>query len=208
MNTLQKLTSFFAEFPGIGPRQAKRFVYFLLTRNQTHLNEISDLIKKIKQEMQMCTSCYRFFFKNHSESIYCDICINKNRDSSLLTIVSRDTDFENIEKTGIYNGKYFILGGSVPILEKNPENKIRIKELLRNIEIGYENGLKEIIFALNANPEGENTTDYIKKIISPITEKYNIKTSTLGRGLSTGTELEYSDSETLKNALTSRTTIK
>ncbi len=204
MNILQRLTSIFSEFPGIGPRQAKRFVYFLLTRNQTYLNELSELITKIKQEMQICSSCYRFFFKNHSGSDVCDVCIGKNRDSSILTVVSRDVDFENIEKTGIYNGKYFVLGGSVPILEQNPENKIRIRELLKSIEMRSNNGLQEIVLALNANPEGENTVEYIKKMVAPLREKYNFKISTLGRGLSTGTELEYSDAETLKYALKNR----
>lgn len=204
MNTLQKLTSLFAEFPGIGPRQAKRFVYFLLTRNQTHLNEMSELIAKIKQEMRTCNSCFRFFLKNQSNSDICDICFSKNRDTSMLTVVSRDVDFENIEKTGVYNGKYFILGGSVPILEQAPENKIRIKELIKSVETRVGEGLREIVLALNANPEGENTAEYIKKMLTPLVEKYELKISTLGRGLSTGTELEYSDAETLKNALKNR----
>lgn len=204
MNTLLKLTSFFSEFPGIGPRQAKRFVYFLLTRNQSHLDELASLIAKIKEEMKTCESCYRFFFKNFSDSNSCDICSAKNRDVSMLTVVSRDVDLENIEKTGVYNGKYFVLGGTVPILESQPENKIRIKELLRAVETRTSEGLHEIVLAVNANPEGENTSDYIKKILAPLTQKHNIKISLLGRGLSTGTELEYSDAETLKNALQNR----
>lgn len=204
MNTLQKLTSLFAEFPGIGPRQAKRFVYFLLTRNQAHLNELAELVTKIKKEIHTCTSCFRFFFQNHSGSDVCEICLSKNRDASILTVVSRDVDFENIEKTGVYNGKYFILGGSVPILEQMPENKIRIKELIKSVEARASEGLREIVLALNANPEGENTAEYIKKTLTPLAEKFGLKISTLGRGLSTGTELEYSDAETLKNALKNR----
>ncbi len=204
MNTLQKLTSLFSDFPGIGPRQAKRFVYFLLTRNQSYLNEVSDLITKIKKEIQTCESCFRFFFKNHSGSGVCDICSTKNRDLSILTVVSRDVDLENFEKTGAYNGKYFVLGGSVPILEALPENKIRIKELINAIEMRVNDGLKEIVLAVNANPEGENTGDYIKKMLAPLVSKHGLKISMLGRGLSTGTELEYSDAETLKNALQNR----
>ena len=213
MNTLQKLASLFAEFPGIGPRQAKRFVYFLLTRNQAHLEELSALITKIKQEIETCESCYRFFFKNKTESRVCDICLGKNRDTSLLTVVSRDVDFENIEKTGAYNGTYFILGGTVPILESEPERRVRIRELLHIVEKrALEQGsdaphnatLKEIILALNANPEGEHTADYVAKTLAPLAEKYSFKISQLGRGLSTGTELEYSDAETLKNALKNR----
>ena len=119
-------------------------------------------------------------------------------------IVSHDVDFENIEKTHFYNGYYFILGGTVPILEKNPDKRIRQKELVENIERKISNGLSEIILALSYNPEGENTLTYLEQILKPITDKNNIKISTLGRGLSTGTELEYSDSDTIKNALKNR----
>jgi recombination protein RecR len=90
----------------------------------------------------------------------------------------------------------------VPILEPSPESKIRIKELLSMIETRGD--LREIVLAVNANPEGENTGDYVKKMLAPLALKHNIKISMLGRGLSTGTELEYSDAETLKNALKNR----
>ncbi|MEK9185117.1 MAG: toprim domain-containing protein, partial [Patescibacteria group bacterium] len=118
-------------------------------------------------------------------------------------IVSRDVDLEIIEKSHSFNGKYFVLGGTVPILDKNPETRIRSRELLKRIEV-LDGTLKEIILALNANSEGENTTDYLKSILSPVVTKHSIKISILGRGLSTGTELEYSDSDTIKNALKNR----
>jgi len=115
-------------------------------------------------------------------------------------LVSHDVDFENIEKTKSYTGYYFILGGHIPILEKTPEKRIRQKELLDMVEKRIKNGLSEIIIALNYNPEGENTLTYLRELLSP----FSIKISTLGRGLSTGTELEYSDSDTIKNALKNR----
>ncbi len=126
-------------------------------------------------------------------------------------LVSHDVDFENIEKTHFYNGYYFVLGGAVPILEKNPEKRIRQKELLEIVEKKIKNGLSEIIIALNYNPEGENTLTYLQEILKPLTQPSSakatagaVKISTLGRGLSTGTELEYSDSDTIKNALKNR----
>jgi recombination protein RecR len=109
-----------------------------------------------------------------------------------------------VEKTKFFNGYYFILGGTVPILEKNPEKRIRQNELLSVVEKRIKNGLKEIIIALSYNPEGENTLTYLRQILQTLTEKNNIRISTLGRGLSTGTELEYSDSDTIKNALKNR----
>ena len=114
-------------------------------------------------------------------------------------IVPRDIDFEAVEKSGSYKGFYFILGGVVPILEKEPEKRIRIKELDTRIKNAKD--IKEIILAMNANIDGENTTEFIKQKYQGLPFIF----STLGRGLSTGAELEYADPETLKNAFLHRT---
>ena len=203
MNTIQKLTEFFRQFPGIGPRQARRFVYFLLTRSPAEIKEFTALVEKLQREVATCESCFRFFTRNGGNSPLCSVCSDPNRDAAELMIVSRDVDVENVEKSGSYRGKYFVLGGTVPILEKEPGRKIRQKELTSLLEKPG-SGIKEIILAMNLNAEGENTEDYLRILLKPYAEKYSVKISTLGRGLSTGTELEYSDSETIKNALKNR----
>ena len=197
----QKLIEIFSKFPGIGPRQAKRFVYYLLKQTESHNKNLSFLISMLKKETGSCTECFRFF-NTARENATCSLCGDENRDNSMLMVVAKDVDLDNIEKTKSYNGFYFILGGLVPILEKNPEQKVRINELLKAIE--KRNDLKEIILALSASPNGDNTAEYLKRILSPIAEKKGIKISLLGRGISTGLELEYSDSDTLKHALTNR----
>ncbi len=116
-------------------------------------------------------------------------------------IVSRDVDFETIEKSKFYDGYYFILGGNIPILEKEPSKKVRINELMERLSKG---SFKEIIISLNANAEGDYTSHYISDLIKNKYSESNYTISTLGRGLSTGTELEYSDSDTIKNALKHR----
>jgi recombination protein RecR len=204
MNTVDKLTEIFKTFPGIGPRQAKRFVYFLLTRNKSYVADLSDLIKNLPNEVEICSDCFRYFTKGLTEKKLCDICQSKNRDESSLMIVARDIDLENIEKSHYFNGKYFILGGTIPILDKEPANKIRLNELLLNLEKKSSLGLKEIILGFSINPESEYTADFIVREITPLINKYNIKISHLGRGLSTGTELEYSDADTIKSALENR----
>jgi recombination protein RecR len=117
-------------------------------------------------------------------------------------IVARDIDLENIEKSHSFNGKYFVLGGTIPILDKNPEQRVRLQELMTTIEKKV--GLKEIILGFGINPESDYTADFIIQSITPLITKYNLKISHLGRGLSTGTELEYSDADTIKNALKNR----
>jgi recombinational DNA repair protein RecR len=120
-------------------------------------------------------------------------------------ILEKDTDLENIERTGAYMGKYFVLGGSVPILDEDPGSKTRSKELLNIVKKSLGAGtLKEVILATSVNPEGENTNSYLLKVLNPFKEKYQLKISLLGRGLSTGTELEYSDKDTIENALRNR----
>jgi len=205
MSSIEKLSSYFSKFPGIGPRQAKRFVYFLLLQNEGFLNELTNLILNLKKDIKVCVSCHRFFSFPNKETTICDVCQNPNTDHSMMLILEKDSDFENIKKTGSYEGKYFILGGSVPILEQNPAEKIRARELFTEVQKqAKQKTLKEVILALSANPEGDNTVVYLKKILEPISQKFGIKISVLGRGLSTGTELEYSDSHTLKSALENR----
>ncbi len=204
MNQIDKLTEIFKHFPGIGPRQAKRFVYFLLTRPKSYLREFVDSIEKLQGEIQICSECFQYFTKDKQENKICEICRSKNRDENVLMIVARDIDLENIEKSHSFNGKYFVLGGTIPILEKNPENRIHLKELLSAIESKAKNNLKEIILGFSLNPESENTSQFIIQALTPLITKYHLKISHLGRGLSTGTELEYSDSDTIKSALENR----
>lgn len=199
MDPISKLTEYFKEFPGIGPRQAKRFVYFLLTKNPSYLEEISRLILSIKKSIRVCPLCFRFYQDENRSS--CSICSNQNRDQNQLMIVSRDIDFEAIEKSKFYNGYYFILGGTIPILDKEPERKVRLNELFNRLST---TSFNEIILSLNANAEGEHTADFIKDYLKNKFPDRNITISVLGRGLSTGTELEYSDADTIKNALKNR----
>ena len=202
MNHLKSLEELFSKFPGIGPKQARRFVYFLLTKDDSYLKELSLLIETLKKDVATCVSCMKIFPKDFSNSNLCQICGDENRDKSILMLVARDMDLEHIEKTGVYNGLYFVLGGTIPILDKDPEKRIRIRKLIDHLST-YE-GVKEIILAMNATAEGEHTMKYISDTLSPLVDKKHLKISYLGRGLSTGTELEYSDKETLKNALERR----
>jgi recombination protein RecR len=204
MDTIDKLTEIFKSFPGIGPRQAKRFVYFLLTRNKSYIHEFTSLVEELQKEIQICQECFRYFTKNKQTILLCDICQSKNRDLNSLMIVARDIDLENIEKSHSFNGKYFVLGGTVPILDKNPEQRIHLKELLSAIENKAKKDLKEIILGFSLNPESEYTADFIIQSLNPLITKYSLKISHLGRGLSTGTELEYSDADTIKSALENR----
>ncbi len=204
MNSIDKLIQIFTHFPGIGPRQARRFVYYLLTRQNGSVEELVKNLQSLKDDVVMCANCRRFFEKKHANATLCNICLDTTRDLRTLMIVPRDIDLESVEKNRVWQGTYFVLGGAVPILEKEPEKKVRSQDLIAFVEQRAKSGLTEIVLAMNWNPEGENTASYIEKLLQPITEKHKIRISHLGKGLSMGTELEYADPDTLKNALKNR----
>lgn len=195
MNNFEKLIEYFLKFPGVGPRQAKRFAYFLAGKDENFIKNFTEAILEIKKNIKQCQNCFRFFESKSDSNFKCSVCSSLNRDNSLL-IVEKDVDLESVEKSGTYNGRYFVLGGVIA-LTNNKQNNLRFKELFEKVK--KEKPL-EIILALSANIEGENTSRYIEKILEPL----KVKTTKLGRGLSTSTELEYSDSETIKNALENR----
>ena len=210
MDIIEKLTEIFKEFPGIGERQAKRFVYFLMSKNSAYAENLCGLVSDLKKEVTQCKECFRFFILNSKKEKWCEICVNPHTDSSVLMIIEKDSDLESIKKSRIYHGKYFILGGLVPIVEKNTKSRVRIEELKKRIanearpsELGLAS-LQEVILAFSISPQGDHTDAYVREQIKDIAEKFAIKISSLGKGLSTGTELEYSDNDTLKNALKNR----
>ncbi|MEI6280667.1 MAG: toprim domain-containing protein [bacterium] len=204
MDIIDKLTEIFKEFPGIGERQARRFVYFLMSKTPAYNENLSNFILDLKKEVAQCNECFRFFLVENNKNKMCEICANPHTDSSTLMIIEKDSDLESIKKSRVYHGKYFILGGLVPIVEKNTKSRIRILELIEKIKKEGKENLKEIILAFSLSPQGDHTDSYVREQLHEITEKLSIKISSLGRGLSTGTELEYSDNETLKNALKNR----
>mgnify|MGYP003395270272 FL=1 len=119
--------------------------------------------------------------------------------------MKKELDMDAIEKTGSYNGLYFILGGLVPPLSEKPSELIRIRELTSRIHSSLEdNTLSEIIFALPVTDYGDTTTEYIEKIVKQIVGIEKVTLSHLARGLSSGLELEYVDRETFKSALERR----
>jgi recombination protein RecR len=202
MSNIDSLTQAFMKFPGIGTRQAKRFVYFLLAEDPHFVDTLAREISLLQKNITQCTGCFRFYPRVGTSSL-CNVCID-DADSSTLMVVEKDTDFESVRRSGSYAGRYFILGGSIPVLEKSPASKIRIKQLLERMEHSASDGLSEIILALSVNPEGEFTRDYVLKVLTPLAEQLGVTITTLGRGLSTGTELEYSDGDTLRHALKNR----
>ena len=196
MEHLDKLAQLFARFPGIGERQSRRFVYFLLAQNRDYVNDLAQTIENLKQAVQQCPLCLRYS-RLGTDGI-CDTCSNPSVDRSILLVVEKDTDHDVIKKSGLYSGNYFVLGDTIPLIEKR-QTRARTAQLEKRVR-DLSKDLKEIILAFSLTPDGDHTDEKIREFLAP----FKIKISSLGRGLSTGTEIEYSDSETVKYALQNR----
>lgn len=207
MNATDKLTELFMRFPGIGPKQAKRFVYFLLREHSQYKEQLIKALEELKFTGKQCEKCYRFYGDqyNTKDKVLCDICESKNRDASILMIIEKELDLDAVEKTGSYNGLYFILGGLIPPLTAKPSELIRIRELTSRIHASLqEESLKEIIFALPVTDYGDTTTEYIENTVKQIVGIEAVNLSHLARGMSSGLELEYVDKATFTSAFERR----
>jgi recombination protein RecR len=197
MDHIDELASALSRFPGIGPRQAKRFVFYLLATPTTERTKLAELISSLGKNVRQCPDCLRFH--NGNSEVICNYCSDKTRDDTQLMLIEKDQDLAAVERAGTYHGHYFVLGG---VLTLTGKGAIREKELVRTIEKRLKNNLKEIVLALSATSEGEYTIDRIHELLAPYRDQ--LKLSELGRGLATGSELEYSDAETLRAALSNR----
>ena len=195
---LQKLIELFGRLPGVGPRQAARFVYTLIDEEKDTLKNLSGHIAELVK-IQRCEHC---FLVCENDTATCHICTSVNRDGSVIMVVEKDTDLANIESASAFNGIYHVTGGTLSPLKPDPKITSRLKTFYNRVKNSPD--VKEIILATSATTDGEHTSRYIEKIIEPLQTSRKIKISRLGRGLSTGTELEYSDHTTIKNALDNR----
>lgn len=194
---IDDLTNAFSRFPGIGPRQARRFVYHLLATTEHERSRLASLITTISTDVRQCSACMRFAPVNNDT--LCNYCADRSRDNTTLMVVEKDQDVTAVERAGAYKGRYFVLGG---VLTLSGKGAIRERELIRTVETRAKEGLSEIVLALSATSEGEHTADRIRTVLSPL--RGPITLSVLGRGLATGSELEYADSATLTAALQNR----
>src|SRR3989344_491356 len=124
-NAIEELATALARLPGIGPRQAKRFVYYLLAAPASERKTLADLVATLGKEVRQCPECLRFF--NGSSANVCNYCSDKSRDDAQLMIVEKDQDLAAVERAGTYKGRYFVLGG---VLTLSGKGVIRETELI------------------------------------------------------------------------------
>lgn len=213
MNQIEELTKLFTKFPGIGPRVARRFAYFILRSNTSYIQSLANAMINIQRVVKLCPVSFAYFFPLDPSQKYSPLITDPMRAHNILMVVEKETDIEIIEKSRFWNGQYFVLGQLAPLIDTDLDEKIRLPQLLQHIKDrasqskafpGSDAGLSEVVLALATHPEGDRTAHIIRTRLSPLQSQYGFHITTLGRGFSSGTEIEYSDTDTLSFALRNR----
>ncbi len=189
---LENAVAEFAKLPGVGQKTALRLVLHLLKQEKADVEQFSSTVSKLRNEIQFCQTCH-----NISDSAICEICASHKRDHSLICIVEDTRDVMAIENTNQYNGVYHVLGGLISPMDGIGPSDLEVDSLVERLK---QSEAKEIIFALSATMEGDTTIFYLDKRL----KQFNLKLSTIARGIAFGGELEYVDEITLGRSITTR----
>jgi recombination protein RecR len=181
-----------SRLPGIGKRTALRLVLHLLKQPKESTKYLSEALLHLRNDVKNCEKCF-----NISDTDLCDICNNIKRNPEIVCVVEDIRDVMAIESTAQFNGLYHVLGGKISPIEGIGPQNLEIQSLIDKIGRGE---IKELIFALSSTMEGDTTNFYIYKQI----ERFEIKTSTIARGIAVGDELEYADEVTLGRSIVNR----
>jgi len=192
IKSVENLINEFRKLPGIGPKSAKRIVFFLLKLSHSDIVKFSKNLIEMKEKVKFCSQCYSL-----TEEDICHICRDQSRDGKKICIVEEVSDVIIIEKTGEYKGLYHVLGGLLSPIENVGPDEIRVPRLLERVKA---NNIEEVIIALNPTVEGESTAMYLKKILTPS----GVKVTKLASGLPVGGDLEYADEITIGRAISDR----
>jgi recombination protein RecR len=189
---LENAVSEMSQLPGIGKRTALRLVLFLLQQPNSQTKDLSNALNELIDHVILCESCH-----NISDNKICEICTSSKRDKKVICVVEDIRDVMAIESTGQFNGIYHVLGGKISPVEGIGPNQLNISSLVKKVN---SNQISEIILALSATMEGDTTNFYIYKHL----ENFEIKITTIARGVSVGNELEYTDEVTLGRSIVKR----
>lgn len=195
MSARERLSDHFARLPGIGPRQAARFVAFIARQSPAFVETMAHDMVALRKGVKECPRCGRLHEAATSD---CSICSSVSRDHTLIMVVRNDQDVDAVERSGLYNGTYFLLRD---ILDVGDETQLpRMQRLFERVDAERKKGSVEVIVGLAATPSGDYTAG---KLVGALTQD-GVQATKLARGISTGLELEYADPESLRGALSGR----
>ncbi|PIF02711.1 MAG: recombination protein RecR [Paludibacter sp.] len=193
---LENAVNEFAKLPGIGRRTAIRLALHMLKQSELDVDLFGNSIIKLRKEIKYCQKCY-----NISDNDICEICSQSSRDENVICVVENIKDVMTIENTQQFNGLYHVLGGLISPMDGISPNDLNIEKLVNRIK---EENIDEVILALSTTMEGDTTNFYIYRKIA----KFDVKITTIARGVAIGDELEYSDEVTLGRSILNRVEFK
>jgi len=192
---VERLIEAFSRLPGVGPKTASRFTFYLLRGSDNLSTELAEALQQLQTEVVTCQQCY-----NIADESPCAICSDPLRDATTVCVVEEPLDVVALERTHEYHGLYHVLHGAISPADNIFPDDLRIRELVRRLEA---EPAEELILATNPNLEGEATAAYIQR---QLTGK-KVRITRLARGLPVGGDLEYADAMTLSRAMAERQTI-
>lgn len=193
-DAIEALIEELTRLPGIGRKTAQRLVFHLLKYREEAPARLAQVLENVAREVTFCPRC-----SNLAEGgRLCKICENPRRSGSVVCVVETPTDVLAIERTGVFNGTYHVLGGSINPLEGVGPEDLSIDALMARID---EEGVEELILANNATLDGDTTALYLARLVRP----KDVKVTRLARGIPMGGDLEFSDEHTISRALQART---
>ncbi len=188
---LAKLIAHFEKFPGIGPRTAQRLALYILKQPEQTIKDFSKALLEAHNNVGHCKKCF-----NLTSDTECEICKNPERNQQVICVVAEARDLLALERAREFKGIYHVIGGLISPMDSIGPELLEIKSLVERVS---KNDIKEIILALTPSVEGDTTSLYIAKLLTPFT-----KVTRIAYGLPMGSELEYVDEVTLARALEGR----
>lgn len=190
----EKIIELFEKLPGVGNKTAQRYAFNMLKCSSEELDEYANIIKGLK-EVKRCKTCG--FLSDGNECLYCK---DESRDNSIIMVVEGSQDLIAIDKTGMYRGRYHVLGKLISSSKGIFPEDLELDKLLKRISPE----VKEVILALSPTMDGEMTSLYIEKLL----KDYDLKITRLANGLPMGASLDYADELTLIKAMSNRIEMK
>jgi len=194
MSLIDEVTREFGRLPGVGPRTAIRFVYYLMKGKNEEARRLANSILALADRIRPCELCGDF-----SEAQLCRICSENARDRSMICVVEGAFDVHSIERSDRFRGLFHVLGGRLSPLDGVGPEELRIAPLLERIRKS-DGGVQEVILATSPSVEGEATSVYLEGLLRPM----GVKVTRLARGIPVGSDLEYLDGSTLAEAFAGR----
>jgi recombination protein RecR len=194
---LTRLIEALGNLPGVGPRTAERYAYFLVRRDPNKSEQLAQALTSLHSGIKYCPKTFALIAADQEVS---PLYSNPERDKELVAVVAEPLDIVSLEKTGSFHGTYHVLGGLVSPIDGISPEQLHIRELVKRID---DDKVKEIILATNASVEGESTALYIQQQVGD----RKVRITRLARGLPIGVDLEYADQITLSRALEGRQTL-